>query len=277
MKKVLIGVGVVAVVVIGAVAFLVGNLDSIIKDTVERVGSNATGAKVSLSGVEFSISDGRGALKGLTVGNPSGFKTDYAFDLGGVSVTVNTDQISGELVHIREITIDGPKLIYEVSGDSSNISTIQQNVDAYAAKFSGDGSSGASESSGGKGPQLIIDDVYIRDGNVNVSAPFLAGKSVGTALPDIHLEDIGKDANGTGGGASPAEVADRIITALTSQITASVSKLDIDGLLKTVNENALKSLQGASGQAEGMADEAGKAVEGAAEGIGDSINDLMGN
>lgn len=83
MKKVaIIGAGIVVVIVIGAV-FLLSNLDSIIKAAVEEVGSEATQAKVSLNEVEIST-EGKGALRGFSVGNPAGFETDSAFKLGEV-------------------------------------------------------------------------------------------------------------------------------------------------------------------------------------------------
>lgn len=269
MKKILIGAGVVVVVVIGAVAFLAGNLDSIVKKAVEEVGTRATGATVSLADVELSLTDGSGALKGLRVGNPTGFKTDYAFDLGGVSVKVDPNTVTSDPVVITEIVVDGPKLIYELAGTNSNIDAIQENVDAFA-RTAGGGSGG---SSGGEGPKLVIEDLYIRGGEVDVSAGFLEGKSVGASLPDIHLEDIGKDS----GGATPAEVADRVITALTEGISGAVAGLDLEGMMENVGGAAKAAADEASKAAEGAAGEASKAVEGATEGIGDSINNLLGD
>lgn len=271
MKKVLIGVGVVVLVVAGALAYLAGNLDDLVKQAVEDIGSDATGAEVSVSEVEISLTGGTARLGGFRVGNPAGFDSDYAFNLGGVAVTLNTDEISKELIHVTRIDIDAPQLIYEVDGSASNVSSIQKNVESYAQRYGG--GSSPDSSSGEDGPKLIIDDVYIRDAEVSVAASFLKGQSVGTSLPDIHLEDIGKD----GGGATPAEVTERIISAITAQMNASVSALDIDGLVTTINDSAAKALEGGQDAAAGMADEATKAVEDATKGIGESINNLLGN
>lgn len=268
MKKILIGLGVVAVVVVGAIAFLVGNLDSLIKQAVEDVGSRATGAEVSLANVEVSVTDGSGALSGLRVGNPSGFKTDYAFDLGGISLSIDPNTVTSDPVVIREIVIDGPKLIYELSGTDSNIDAIQKNVDAFANSL-GAGGGGSSSSSGGEGPKLVIEDLYIRGGEVSVSAGFLEGKALGTPLPDIHLEDIGKD----DGGASPAEVASQVISSLTDGITG----LNLEGMMKDVSGAAAAAAEEASKAAEGVAGEASKAVEDATKGIGEGLDNLLGN
>ena len=269
MKKILIGLGVVVVIVIGAVAYLASNLDGIIKAAVEEVGTKATGATVSLADVELSLTNGSGALKGLRVGNPSGFNSDYAFDLGGVSVKVDPDTVTSDPVVITEIVIDGPKLIYELAGTNSNIDAIQENVDAFA-RATGGGSGGSS--GGGEGPKLVIEDLYIRGGEVSVSAGFLEGKALGTALPDIHLKDIGKDS----GGASPAEVAEQVISSLTDGISSAVSGLDLEGMMEDVGGAAKAAADEATKAAEGAAGEASKAVEGVTEGIGSSINNLLG-
>ncbi|MEQ8666431.1 MAG: hypothetical protein RIC16_11985 [Rhodospirillales bacterium] len=266
MKKILIGAGVVVVIVIGAVAFLAGNLDSIIKKAVEEVGTKATGASVTLADVELSLTDGSGALRGLRVGNPAGFDNDYAFDLGGISIKIDPDTVTSDPVVIKEVIVDGPKLIYELARGSSNIDAIQKNVDAFA------GGSGGS-SGGGEGPKLVIEDLYIRGGDVRVAADFLTGgQQVGTSLPDIHLEDIGKDS----GGASAAEIADKVISSLTSNMSSAVSKLDIEGLMENASDAAKAAADEATKAAEGAAGEATKAIEGATEGIGSSINNLLG-
>jgi len=59
------GLVVVVLVVVGAaVFFLYSNLDSLVKTAVEDVGTQATGAKVSLANVELSPTDGKGSRRG---------------------------------------------------------------------------------------------------------------------------------------------------------------------------------------------------------------------
>src|SRR3546814_1619733 len=62
-------------------------------------------------------------------------------------------------------------------------------------------------------------DLVISGGKIGISAAALQGRSLSSPLPTIHLKDIGKDK----GGASPAEVAQKIIgtiSAEASQIAA---------------------------------------------------------
>ncbi|MDP6477679.1 MAG: hypothetical protein QGG38_04985 [Nitrospinaceae bacterium] len=101
-----LGVGVAGIVVIGVgLFFLVSSLDKIITHAVETFGSDITQAKVSLDKSKISPSAGKGALKGLTIGNPKGFQTDNAFALGQVSLALDMESITEPTVVINEIII----------------------------------------------------------------------------------------------------------------------------------------------------------------------------
>jgi len=271
-KGILIGGGAVVVVIIAAVAFLFSNLDSLVKEAVEKIGTDATQAKVSLNKVEIGIKSGSGALSGLTVANPKGFKTPSAFELGSISVKLDPSSIGGDVIVIKEIAIDGPKVTYELGDGGSNVDAIQKNVDAYAKQFGGGGDGGSAKKES-EGPKLVIEHLYIRGGEINVSAGFLEGKTLGTSMPDIHLTDIGKEDDG----AAPAEVVKEIIDSMTSGIGSAIGDLGLDKMM----EDAGKMLEGATGAAteavsEGAA-EAGKAVEEGVEGATDAVKKLFGN
>lgn len=247
MKKVLIGVVVVIVLIAAGIYWFASNLDSFVKTAVEEYGSKATKTKVTLDSVKLSLTEGKGRLTGLTMGNPEGFKSDSAMTLGEISVALDTASLGSDIIVIKEIDVGAPKVTYEIRQGGSNFDVIRKNVDAYA------GSSGGSGSSEG-GKKLVIENLYIRDGKVNVSAAALAGKSVGAPLPTIHLKDIGKDS----GGATPAEVADKVIKAISSGATKAVGTLDLD-----------KLMGGATGAAKDVIDK-GK------EGVGGTLNKLLG-
>ena len=130
MKKILIGVAVVVVIAIGGVYFLHSNLGSIVKAAVEKYGSEATKAEVTLGGVDLEATTGKAALKGLSVGNPSGFKTPKSFELGGVAVQIDPQTITANPIVIKSVMIDGPKITYELGDNGSNVDAIKSNVDA---------------------------------------------------------------------------------------------------------------------------------------------------
>jgi hypothetical protein len=264
MKKILIGIGVIAVLVIGGAYYVFSNLGGIIQEVVEKVGSEATQASVSLGNVDIDITSGSGSLSALKVGNPSGFKTPSAFELGGISLKIDTASIGGDVITIKEIVIADPQITYELAGTDSNVDAIKKNVDAYAKKMGAGGGGSSTSDSGGGETKLVIENLYIRGGKVSVSAGFLDGKALGTDLPDIHLTDIGKDS----GGASPAEVAKDIIDSMTKGVGSAVGSLDLDGMMKGATEEATKAVESVT---KGVGDAAG----GAADSVGGAIKGLL--
>ncbi|MCP5367110.1 MAG: hypothetical protein H6907_20015 [Hyphomicrobiales bacterium] len=264
MKKVLIIIGVLIVIAGGVGYYFFSNLDSLIKQAVEKYGTEITKADVTLNKVELSLTSGEGALHGLTVGNPAGYKTDSAFRLGTVSVKVDTATVTADPVVIKEIVVDGPEVTYELGGDAgSNVQQLQKNVNDYV------GPGGESKDSGG-GPKLIIEHLYVRNGKVNVASTALAGKKLGAGLPEIHLTDIGKDKQG----ATPGEVAEKVMASLSQGIGKAVSGLGLDKLKGAVTEGIGKAQEtlkeGAGGVTKSLQEGTGGATGGIKEGVGDA-------
>ena len=48
----------------------------------------------------------------------------------------------------------------------------------------------------GQGKKIVINDVIVKDGKVNLTMAALGGKEITAPLPDIHLKDIGKEKQG---------------------------------------------------------------------------------
>jgi uncharacterized protein involved in outer membrane biogenesis len=102
------------VVVLVAIVLILNSFGGrLIQKTVNVAGPAALGVPVSLEKAEFHLLRGHVLLKGLTVGNPDGFKTDGIFELGQLTVDLNTRSLLSGVVHIRKILIDAPKITYE--------------------------------------------------------------------------------------------------------------------------------------------------------------------
>lgn len=292
MKKLLIGLVIIVVVIAGGVAVLYSNLDKLVKEAVETAGSEVTAVPVTLNGVTLELTDGKAALNGLKVANPAEFKTDYAISLGGVAVAIDPGSVGSDTILVKNVTIDAPKVIYELGSGGSNINAIQQNVENFTKRFaSGDSgsSSASSESSsssegGEEGPKVVIENLRITGGRVAVSAdiPGLSGEDMGVNLPDIHLTDIGKD----DGGASPAEVAAEVMAALNDSIMGAITSGlpnlpanldDAKKLLESGGDLLGGAASGATEALKGATEGAGGAVEDAAEGAGKVLKGLFGS
>ena len=110
----------------------------------------------------------------------------------------------------------------------------------------GGGKGKAAKSDGGEGPRIIIDNLYIRNAKVALSAGILGGKKLPVPVPDIHLKDIGKDSKG-GKGATMSEAAGKVMDALTGSVTKAASSIDIKGIASQA-EGLVKGATGDAGK-----------------------------
>jgi hypothetical protein len=204
---------------------------------------------VTLASADVSLTSGEGTLKGLVVGNPKGYKTPSAIELGQIHVKLDTSTVTSSTVVIKEILIEGPRLTYEVGPGGSNIGVIQENVAALGGGGSKGGAKPSAEpkekepKSEGGGTKVIIEDLIVRGGHVGVSASMLEGKDVGAELPEIHLRDIGK----AEGGVTGEVVAKKLLEALTKGAVDAVAKLKLGDLEKKAEDRAIEGVKDALG------------------------------
>lgn len=269
-KKILIAVVVLVVVVAGAAYMLYSNLGPILKVAIEKYGSEATQSQVKVDSVSLSAWSGDGKITGLIIDNPKGFTTPHAFELGSIDITVDTGTLTHNPIEVKEVTIASPHVTYEQGSSGSNLQKLQQNVAQYAGgSASARSPSGqapganpttaqpnatANQASGGQPPastpapaaaqperKLIIDKLDVTGGEITVAASMLQGRSLKTSLPPIHLTDIGKKE----GGATPAEVAQLVISAISEQ-AAKAATAELQKSLGNVGGEAGQQLQKAA-------------------------------
>lgn len=206
--KALVAVGVGVAVIIGAVAWLASSLDSIVKSAIERFGPEITGVAVKVGSVSISATDGKGAIRGLILGNPRGFKAENALKLGEISMTVDPATLTGSVVVIKELVINAPEITYEKAGNTTNLDAIQRNVDRYVKAHS----SPAEKKSE---TRMIIENLYIRDGRITLTGGLLGESTMTTSLPMVHLRDVGRKSNG----ATAGEVTKQVMGAMVGGVT----------------------------------------------------------
>ena len=132
MGKIIGGISAVIVIVVAvAVGIFYFNLDKIIITAVEKYGSEVTKTNVVLDEVNLDLTSGKGALKGFSVGNPSGFEEENAVQFNTVVVEVNIPETNDKLIHITEIRVEQPAITYEVNQTTNNLDAIKKNVDNF--------------------------------------------------------------------------------------------------------------------------------------------------
>ncbi len=227
MKKVIaVVVGLVAVIalVVGIAASQAG---SIIRHAVVKYGPEITGTSVTLEDVDVSILSGRAHVKNFKVGNPKGFDSKNAFEVGQIEVLLDVKSLFSETVKVHKILIDGAQLTVEQVAGKSNIKALQRSIEQRTAGMANKGGQQGATSDDSE-TAMAIDHIYVNGTRVNLIANLLGeGNLLGdqnseVSIPDIHLKDIGKE----GAGVSPAEVA----------------KLVMDVIAKNVGKGMLKGL-----------------------------------
>ncbi len=244
MKK-LLSIGAIVVVVIVAAAFvLLGNINTLVKEGVEQTAPLVLKAPVELQSVDISVFFGSGELNGFRVGNPKGYKTDYAFNMKSLQVELDTASVTSDKIHIKSITIDAPDIVFEGGFKKSNLSQLQANAEAFAG---GGGDKGKSADNGA-GKKLQIDRLIIRNGTISVSMGLLQGKKLSVPLPTLELTDIGKDKD-----ASAADVLKEVLAAVNGAaipaVQQGVSKL---GGVAKVREAVEGGVQKGLGKIKGL-------------------------
>jgi hypothetical protein len=204
----------VAVAAIAAVVVL-GQLGRLIEDGVEEHGPGLTGTDVALGSASVSIFSGEGELRSLSIDNPKGFSDDKAFDLGRIRIAVEPKSLASGVVHIRQIVVDGPKLLAEFDASGrNNLSAILDHVRAAAG-----GGGKSSGDSGGGGKKMIVDEFRFENAEARALAPaFDLDKTV--KIPPVVLKDLGKRQ----GGLAVADIANQVMRPIVDSTVKAASR-----------------------------------------------------
>ena len=94
MLKWILGIGLVVLIAVGIAGYyLYSNLDVLVEQAIEQVGSDTVGVAVRVDRVELDLEAGRASIFGLSVANPIGFEGAEAFALGEITVDIDLDSI----------------------------------------------------------------------------------------------------------------------------------------------------------------------------------------
>jgi uncharacterized protein involved in outer membrane biogenesis len=211
---ILILAGIVAGVIVVATS-----LDGIVKKGVETFGPQITKVSVDLEAVHIVLFTGSAKVTGLVVGNPQGYKTPQAINVGVAEVGVNPFSILSDKIVIRTVHVVSPEITFEGGLSGNNLSKIMENVNAFAKTGAKPSTNVAAPTASQPGKKIEVDDFLITNAKVHVRLTDLGGKEMTLPLPDIHLTDLGKD----NGGLTPADLTRAVLKAITTATIKAVS------------------------------------------------------
>ena len=229
MKKILIGIAAVVTVVVLAVIFLLGNIDKIVKGTLEDVGSELLGVPVRVASVEIKLKNGSGQIEGLTIANPKGYSAQNAFRMDMIRLGLNLGSLGKQPLVVDELNIKNPVVQLEAKEDgSSNLKTLLNNIDKNSANADKKAAEQTASDAVPKGEpiRISIGNMAITGVTVHVNAPGQESKNV--VIPDIVEKNVG---NGTG--LTPGEIGKLIVGKIISSTLENTIK---KSLLKKAEE-----------------------------------------
>ena len=205
MKKIIVRLLIALMVVVILAVLAVGMfLGKAIKTGVETIGPKVTKVDIKLDSVSLFLLSGSGAIKGLVVGNPTGFKTPYAISIGEASLAVTPKSLLSDKIIVKSIRVQGPEITYETNLKDSNLSKLVANMQGAPG---GGQKEPAQPTEGKPAKKLQVDEFIITGGKIHVAVTALAGGTATVPLPDIHFKDLGTGPDGI----TPEELAIKVI------------------------------------------------------------------
>jgi hypothetical protein len=179
-------------------------LDTAVKRGVETVGPKITKTDVKLNSIHISLLSGSGKIKGFVLGNPQGFKTPAAINVGIANLAIDPHSLFGEKIIVKDITVDGPEITFETDLTLVNLKKILSNIEETTGGSEKPGSTDtnqpapAKESEANSGKKLEVDNFLIKNAKlyVSVNAPVIGQQSANVTIPEIHLTNMGTNAEG---------------------------------------------------------------------------------
>jgi hypothetical protein len=268
MKKTVFAIIILMVIVIvGAVYYVLNNLDALVKAAIEEFGSDAVKTSVQVEEVAIRLREGAATINGLTVANPDGFSLPQAFSLGEVTVDINLEKTSEELVAIDAINVAAPKIFYEITADRKGSLNILKDNLGMGAGVSAGTSSGAesSKSSAGTPMKLAIARFEFKDASLHAKVVPLNDKTYDLKLPTLVLTDL----NGT-----PEQIFRQVLDRLIDHAKKEIKKQGLDKELAEIKAKAQQRIDEEKAELKQQADDR---VEQEKQKAQDKLKNLLGN
>ncbi|HVO83715.1 MAG TPA: hypothetical protein VMU60_04745 [Syntrophobacteria bacterium] len=220
MKKFSLVSAIILLALIVVIAVGLFNLGPIVAKALNVYGPRLTKTEVRVSNVDISLLSGTATLSDFILGSPKGFTSPETVKARSIYLDVDERSLLGDTVVIDRIEVFRPEIFYEKRDGTDNLKAI---LDAMK---SGQKKSEPSSSSKAPGKRLLIKDLILREGTLNVVVSGTGGKNVRVSLSELHLRNVSEE---TAGGVT-AEAFAAVLDAIYKQVASP-------GLLGTLNRD----------------------------------------
>ena len=244
-KKIILGVGIGLVAVIGIAVVVAGFfLGDIVKAGMETVGPKVTQTSLTVGGVHVGVLTGSAGVNNLVLGNPDEYKAKApnAISVGKAAVSVVPFSVLSDKIVIKSVEVRSPEIAFEGNPlGANNLSKIMENVNAFTGGAEAK-PAGATAQTGGNKParKLEVDDFLITGAKVHFNGATLS-------LPDIHFTDLGKGPEGI----TAADLIKKVLGEITTTTVKTVASSVTDAG-KAIGKDASSAVKGVTKGLKGL-------------------------
>ena len=168
-----------------------------VKPLISHIAPQFTKTSIILNEADISLFSGRFSLKGLKVGNPTGFSAPYIFELGEFSVQFQPKSIFTNKIIVDKVLIKDTKITAEINQTAQiNLMVLNENVQSALDKTNSNTAKTQPEksvkTSKTEPKSFIIKDLQILDTKLNFA---MMNNSSTLNLPDVKATNIGEKKN----------------------------------------------------------------------------------
>ena len=266
--RVLVGIVVFLAVLVLVLQYALG---PIVKTTAEQVGPKVLGTRVDVTNAHLRILSGLVKLDGVVVGPPEGFDANV-FEMQNFRVDLDTASLFGgadDPIVVRDITVEGPFVTYELKGIHDNLHKLLSNLGADDDEEKPEDEKAEKKEKKEGGRKVVIEHFLFKDAKVRVAVA--GGKGAVVPLPDIELKDIGRSS----GGATALDATGQILRQITIGTVVAVKDVLVD--LGGAAVDAVVAVGGAAVDAVGAAaDTVGTAADAVGDAVGSAASAVTG-
>jgi hypothetical protein len=206
-QKLFIAAGVLLILIAGVFVYLYNSIDTIVKNGIERYGTDVCGTRVSVGSVDISLKSGKGTIHDLRVANPDGFSHNSVVQFGTATLALDIGSLNRDPIVIRELRVTAPVVNAEVDEKfGTNVGAIKRHVEQYEAR-SPRPASGKQDS--GFEKRITIQSFVIEQGIIKGDATRVGSEKHEWDMPPVEISNLGGEH-----GVRPEAMAKVIATAL---------------------------------------------------------------
>ena len=244
MKKILITILLVIVALGGVAYYYLGSINSIVKEQVEKHGSNALQTSVKVGGVDIKLLDGFGEITGFSIANPKGFSSSIAVGFDTVRLDIGTENITEMPIIIEEILIDSVSTLYELNAQGKgNLNVLLDQIKAQSSGETAEANASGTKSSGESDIRIVVKKLVVKDTQLALDLTALGQEKYDETLPTFAIQNIGGSK-----GLPPEALGQAIGKSMLDKIIKQAKDKQEDKAKAILKEKLMEELDGESGE-----------------------------